>query len=285
VATTSASLNADRYGGSSPRWRGYYLSLSGVEFEERVLKTLQLITPLEKDATYLDIGCNDGFLTKVYAERIGAKHIFGVDIVQLDAARENGVRASYVNLDDETPLPFDDKMFDVITCCAVLEHIHSTDFALDEIFRLLKDEGYAIIMTPRLDSFLTILLLLLGYQPPDVECSSTRKYGAIATGGVVSGHFSHFTKRALFEILRSHSFQVLDYVESSLVSDWELDQRILGQEPGLLQRSACLIFKSLPWRKEQSTVKIKKARGAHTIARGGDVSGRVHCQTHDLSCG
>lgn len=87
------------------------------------------------------------------------------------------MKAFSVNLDDQEPLPFNDAMFGVITCCAVPEHIYSTDFVVSEMFRLMKSDGYAIVMTPRLDSLLNIRFL-----PSAINCPMWSALQSESTG-------------------------------------------------------------------------------------------------------
>ena len=54
-------------------------------------------------------------------------------------------------------LPFEDEMFDVIICNHVLEHVNDDKKALSEIFRVLRKNGFAILLVPvdfkRADTF------------------------------------------------------------------------------------------------------------------------------------
>jgi len=48
-----------------------------------------------------------------------------------------------------TELPLPQKTFDIIICSHVLEHIANDDFALKELYRLLRSGGEAIILLPQ----------------------------------------------------------------------------------------------------------------------------------------
>jgi hypothetical protein len=73
----------------------------------------------------------------------------------------------------------------------------------------MKPGGIGIIDVPRLDSFLNLGLLLLGYQPPGIECSRERRYGSINRESVLTGHVAYFTRRALHEMLEAAGFRIL----------------------------------------------------------------------------
>jgi SAM-dependent methyltransferase len=49
---------------------------------------------------------------------------------------------------DAHSLPFPDKSFDVVTCLEFLEHTHTPSLVLEEIHRVLKPGGHAIVSTP-----------------------------------------------------------------------------------------------------------------------------------------
>ncbi|MCK9617787.1 MAG: methyltransferase domain-containing protein [Lentimicrobiaceae bacterium] len=65
---------------------------------------------------------------------------------------ENGYRGYYydrkVNQMDITQIPFPDDTFDVIICNHVLEHIENDKKAMEELYRVLKPNGWAIIQVP-----------------------------------------------------------------------------------------------------------------------------------------
>lgn len=50
---------------------------------------------------------------------------------------------------DITCLPFADKTFDTVICSHVLEHIPDDSAAMSELYRILADDGYALIMVPK----------------------------------------------------------------------------------------------------------------------------------------
>lgn len=50
---------------------------------------------------------------------------------------------------DITRLPFGDETFDTVICSHVLEHIPDDSTAMSELYRILSDEGCALIMVPK----------------------------------------------------------------------------------------------------------------------------------------
>lgn len=91
---------------------------------------LSLIAPKCKTITGLDLSKNSLLKAKIGTEQIGIKN---VTLVEGDA--EN--------------LPFANNAFDVVYSIGVLHHTPSTKKAIDEIYRVLKPDGTAIVMLYR----------------------------------------------------------------------------------------------------------------------------------------
>ena len=49
---------------------------------------------------------------------------------------------------DITDIPFEENYFDVIICSHVLEHVPNDALAMSELYRVLKNEGWAILQVP-----------------------------------------------------------------------------------------------------------------------------------------
>jgi SAM-dependent methyltransferase len=245
---TSVEANAERWAASDDAWRGYKRIRGRLVLEERVEKTLALVVP-RGGASYLDIGCGPGVITRLFAERIGAGRIVGVD--QLDVRAEIEFHA--FNLDGTARLPFGDATFDVLTCLETLEHVHDTDHLVREIRRVLRPDGYALLSVPRLDGVLSILMLAAGLQPPAVECSLRRRYGAPGEPERVSGHVSHFTRRALESLLRSNGFAIDAFAQASIFSGWLLAQ----DRPSPLLRIPMWLLSKVPFKQDDLIVRIR----------------------------
>ena len=96
-----------------------------------------------KDVEFLDLGCGpDARLQeKLSSNYCGADYDFPNKI------------GNYVICDGHT-LPFEDKNFDVVFCSHMLEHTIAPIIVIDEIKRVLRDDGRAIISVPCYPSFL-----------------------------------------------------------------------------------------------------------------------------------
>lgn len=97
-----------------------------------------------KAESILDIGCGNGIFTntlKKYGNRI-----HGVDVSSyiIDWSKRNYNDLNF-SVGDSKGLQFGDKSFDLVCCFAVLYYMDKKDIikTLDEVDRVLKDDGYA----------------------------------------------------------------------------------------------------------------------------------------------
>ncbi len=116
------------------------------------LATYDFCVPYIRQKRVLDFGCGSGYGTHLMSEH--CQDIVGVDIAD-DAIDFANSRYSSDNLEyrrigniETTPLPFDDASFDVVISFQVMEHIEQVDKYLDEIRRVLRDDGVVVIATP-----------------------------------------------------------------------------------------------------------------------------------------
>lgn len=112
----------------------------------------------------LDLGCDEGTLTLELSQKMNSKNMYGVEIVNQRAilATQKGILVK--NSDLNLTFPFDDASFDVIHANQVIEHISNLDNFVNEIRRVLKNNGYAVISTENGSSWCNIIAAILGWQ-------------------------------------------------------------------------------------------------------------------------
>ena len=59
----------------------------------------------------------------------------------------------------------------------VIEHLYETDSFVNEIPRVLRKDGYAVISTEALSSWHSVFALILGWQPFSLTNISDKKLG------------------------------------------------------------------------------------------------------------
>lgn len=169
----------------------------------------------------LDLGCDAGMRTMWVAERIGAREVHGVEIVEHRAklAAARGVVVASADLC--SPLPYEDEHFDVVISNQVIEHLPDTDLFLHEIHRVLRPGGIAVISTENLAAWHNIGALLFGWLPFSLTNISEKECGignplALHRGesGEPRGHLRVLTVRGLRELLAVHGLEVRRIVGS-----------------------------------------------------------------------
>lgn len=100
----------------------------------------------------LDIGCNDGTFTKIILDKSHASGVVGIDVVKktIDWAGKHWKRNKKMKfiVADASKLPFKSGTFDAVFALEVLEHVFDPKKVLSEIKRVLKKEGYAVLLVP-----------------------------------------------------------------------------------------------------------------------------------------
>lgn len=106
-------------------------------------------------STFLDIGCNKGFLLVKALE--AGYDVFGIELIAvlLEPFRRKYPRYAQQVVAGrfmDVQQSFGDGMFAVITAIDVIEHLEDPNVDFDTIFRILKPGGVFIIQTPDGDS-------------------------------------------------------------------------------------------------------------------------------------
>jgi len=165
----------------------------------------------------LDIGCDDGEMTMLCANKIGANQIYGVDVVdeRLVMAAKKGVNVALMDVSEG--LSYDEGFFDVVHANQVIEHVPSVDIMISEIYRVLRPGGYAVISTENAASWCNVFSLLWGWQMfsltnVSARCSGIGNPFAVHRGktDVLSSwtHKTIFAYRGLIEFIEAHGFVI-----------------------------------------------------------------------------
>lgn len=104
----------------------------------------------------LDAGCGVGYGSAVLSDA-GAARVVGVDndadAVANASSRYGGRDTVEFRHGDLRELPFEDFSFDLIVCFEAIEHVDRQDAALDELRRVLREDGHLLISSPNRDVY------------------------------------------------------------------------------------------------------------------------------------
>ena len=104
---------------------------------------------IKSDQKYLEIGCGSGAVAR-YVSKKYKLNVTGTDIdkdqVLLSRRDSTHIKSITFLEADATNLPFKDKSFDIVLSINVLHHISNWMDALKEINRVLRSNGYFILV-------------------------------------------------------------------------------------------------------------------------------------------
>jgi len=112
----------------------------------------------------LDVGCADGaFLFGYLDYQPEAFHGIEAAPALKQQAEARGIKVKAVDLNGVWPYP--NNTFEVVHCAQVIEHLHNTRLFIQELKRVLKPGGTALLTSEYLTSFLRLGAMALGYTP------------------------------------------------------------------------------------------------------------------------
>lgn len=169
------------------------------------------------DATFVDVGCGDGYFLNCVSEVLPRTcSIRGLDYSR-DQIQEARTRHSFdfATCNLEEGIPAGDGSVDLLYAGEVIEHLFDPDFFLSEVFRVLKIGGHVVLSTPNLNAWINRLMFVAGYQPLFVECSTKSSlygYGfakRFKKQDWPVGHVRIFNRRSLFDILKANGLSLV----------------------------------------------------------------------------
>jgi SAM-dependent methyltransferase len=149
----------------------------------------------------LDLGCRDGNMLAYCRKNNSDVEFFGMDIVAkgLETALERGFKSVSEFDIRNRPYPYADDYFDVVICSHILEHLEEPGSVLDEVRRVLKDDGMLIVGVPigLLPGILWRRHITPLLNPRKTVKETLKRYG----------HVTFFSLPELKRLLKQHGFQ------------------------------------------------------------------------------
>ena len=110
------------------------------------MERLYARVPFRRDWTAVDLGAGSGFYSRMLRRCAGQVIAVDMDAEAMAPLAASGVRRVVADLD--ATLPLASETADFVNCLEVIEHLRRPLALLDEIGRLLKPRGFAVISTP-----------------------------------------------------------------------------------------------------------------------------------------
>lgn len=114
-------------------------------------KIINLTDIKNKDIDILDIACGRGGGVSFYKEILNFKNVYGVDINphHIELCKKNCKNISFYTT-SAVELPFSNNSMDIITCVEADSYFRPYENYLQEVYRILKDDGVFIQTSPYL---------------------------------------------------------------------------------------------------------------------------------------
>lgn len=146
---------------SEAEFREAYRRVNDVMFERETDLNRACVARILKEVRgpqVLEVGCGQGFLTKLLAKDF---RVTAADIVIGDALRAACPQVDFHESNIEA-LPFADNAFDAVVCTHTLEHVRNLGAAIDELRRVARR---LIVVVPRQRPYQYTFDMHLSYFP------------------------------------------------------------------------------------------------------------------------
>jgi SAM-dependent methyltransferase len=129
---------------ADPALLAEYRTEARLAFYDRIAERAVVLRP----ASVVDVGCGPGDLLRRVVDRTGASEVLGIDHAQaaVRVARTLVPEAEFVTADIE--MYDSQRLFDLVLCTEVLEHLRRPDAARDLLGRLARPGGSILVTVP-----------------------------------------------------------------------------------------------------------------------------------------
>ena len=131
--------------------------------KQRKFNIIKKLLPNYNDKECLDIGSDNGVISYLLRKN-GGKWCSADLVPETVKLIKELVNDNVFEVNDKNPFPFEDKKFDIVVIVDFLEHVNNDKFVINEINRILKDNGELIINVPNpINGLIRFLKFKTGY--------------------------------------------------------------------------------------------------------------------------
>lgn len=175
-----------------------------------------IMSNIKKNSKVLEVGCGDGRSLKDVL--LVTKNITGIDHDEtaVEHAKNNfeSIPSIKIILAEGNKLPFQDSMFDYVTCIGTFANFGQDKYAiLEEMRRVVKDDGKIIISAYSEDA---LQERMKSYEAINVPIKSSKNGTVIFDDFGEEGVSEQFSKEELLEIFDKVKLKVNKLVKSSI---------------------------------------------------------------------
>jgi ubiquinone/menaquinone biosynthesis C-methylase UbiE len=123
-------------------------------YTEFIKKLLSVYLRRRQNILCLDIGCGDGFFTKVLSRY--CNNVVGIDLMVYNSWMSLQRNNSDFSAADARKIPIRSNSVDLILIISLLEHVPNWRNVISEVSRVLKIGGLVIIQLPNLHSLIEV---------------------------------------------------------------------------------------------------------------------------------
>jgi glycosyltransferase involved in cell wall biosynthesis/ubiquinone/menaquinone biosynthesis C-methylase UbiE len=124
---------------------------------------MQIVSLVPYERRVLDVKCGKDLLLPLLLRK--KCEVVGIDILNPESVGKEFSAYHRLDLGQKPHIPYSDESFDVIILADIIEHIRNIDPLLNEIRRVLKPDGTAIISSGNIALWLYRIFLLFGSFP------------------------------------------------------------------------------------------------------------------------
>ncbi len=153
----------------------YYLPVAGWFYKKRLKDVLSSLGDSERE-NLLEVGFGAGIFFPELKKR--CRNIYGLEVHDKTSEVYQSMSDFGIETDlkqgDILNMPYQDDFFDVVVSVSTLEHIKDLNKASDEITRILKPGGVAVLGFPVRNIITDMIFRICGNNPRDIHPSSHR---------------------------------------------------------------------------------------------------------------